>query len=284
MDVEDPVLVLAPQHHSKLKASYQGPYQILEKITPVTYLIDIPRRNGKGHQLHVNMLKKWNTPSASVMAIGVVAEPSEMSDEESEIITWDVNGPNQPTDDLTSEQKRQMKEIMNKREKSFHPVPGKTNQVEQSIRLSQTVSVRRPMYRVPAALHDPVRKELKSILKQGIIEPSTSPWSHSLVPVKKLKIIPMEVGLCGDFQPINVDTLPDPYLMPRTEELLDRIGNVKFISVFDLRKGFYQVPMKDEDKPKTASMSIMGIFQFTRMPFGLKVAPANLSEVNGHPT
>ena len=61
----------------------------------------------------MNMLKKWNTPSASVMAIAVVAEPSEMSDEEGEIITWEVNGPNQPTlsDDLTSKQKQQMKEI-----------------------------------------------------------------------------------------------------------------------------------------------------------------------------
>ena len=64
---------------------------------------------------------------------------------------------------------------MNKREKTFHPVPGKTNIVEHFIRLSQIVPVRRPMYRVQAALQDPVRKELKSMLKQGIIDPSTSP-------------------------------------------------------------------------------------------------------------
>ena len=170
MDVGDSVLVLGSQRHSKLEASYQGPYQILEKVTPVTYLIDVPGRKGKGQQLHVNMLKKWNTPSASVMAIAV-AEPSEMSDDEGEIITWEVNGPNRPirSDDLTSKQKQQMKEILNKREKAFHPVPGKTNLVEHSIRLSQTVPLRRPMYRVPAALQDPVRKELKSMLKQGII-------------------------------------------------------------------------------------------------------------------
>ena len=73
-----------------------------------------------------------------------------------------------------------------------------------------------------------------------------------------------------------MDTLPDPYLMPRTEELLDRIGKAKFISVFDIRKGFYQILMKEEDKPKTAFMSIMGKFQFTRMPFGLKGAPATI--------
>ena len=154
-------MVLAPQRHSKLEASYQGLYQILEKVTPVTYLIDVPGRKGKGQQLHV-MLKKWKTPSASVMAIAVVAEPSEMSDAEGEIITWEVNGPNQPTlsDDLTSKQKQQMKEILNKREKTFHTVPGKTNLVEHSIRLSQTVPVRRPMYRVLAAFQDPVCEEL----------------------------------------------------------------------------------------------------------------------------
>ena len=85
------------------------------------------------------------------------------------------------------------------------------------------------------------------MLKQGIIEPSTSPWSHPPVPVKKLKTIPIEVRLCRDFRPINVDILPEPYLMPRTDELLDRIGNAKFISVFDLQKRFYHVPMKEED-------------------------------------
>ncbi len=166
MDVGDSVLVLSPQCHSKLEASYQEPYQIPEKIMPVTYLIDVPGRKGKGQQLHVNMLKKWNTPSASVMAITVVAEPSEMSDEEGEIIAWEVDVPNQPTlsDDWTSEQKQQMKEIMNKREKAFHPGPGKTNLVEHPIRLSQTVPVRRPMYTVPAALQDPVHKELKLIV------------------------------------------------------------------------------------------------------------------------
>ena len=94
MDMGDSVLVLSPQRHSKLNASYQGAYQILEKIMPVTYLIDVPGRKGKGQQLHVNMFKKWNTPSTSVMAIVVVAELSEMSDEKDEIITWEVNGPN----------------------------------------------------------------------------------------------------------------------------------------------------------------------------------------------
>ena len=67
--------------------------------------------------------------------------------------------------------------------------------------------------------------------------------------------------------------------MPRTKELLERIGNAKFISVLDLRKGFYQVLMKEEDKPKTAFMSIMGTFQFTRMPFGLKGAPATFQRL-----
>ena len=215
------------------------------------------------------------------MAIMVVAEPSKMSDEEGEIITWEVNGPNQPTlsDDLTSEPKQQMKEMMNKREKAFHPVPGMTNLVEHSIRLSQTVLVRTSMYRVPVSLQDPVRKELKLLLKQGLIEPSTTPWSHSLVPVKKLTTMPMAVRLCRDFRPINVDTLLNPYLMPWTEELLDRIGNAKFISVFDLRKGFLSVPMKEEDKPKTAFMSIMGKFQFTRIPFVLEGAPATFQRL-----
>ena len=91
------------------------------------------------------------------------------------------------------------------------------------------------------------------------------------MPVKKLTI-PMEVGLCGDFRPINGDTLPDPYLMPQ-----DRIGNPKFISVFDLRKG-YQVPMKEEDKPKRAFMS-NGKISVYKDAFWVKRAPATFQSI-----
>ena len=69
------------------------------------------------------------------MAIAVVAELSEMSNDKGEIVTWEVNSPNQPTpsDNLTSKQKQQMEEILIKRKTAFLPVIAKINLVENSI-------------------------------------------------------------------------------------------------------------------------------------------------------
>ena len=66
----------------------------------------------------------------------------------------------------------------------------------------------------------------------------------------------------------------DAYPMPRIEEMLDQIGNAHFITTLDLAKGYWQVPMSEEDKEKTAFVSPKGLFQFVTMPFGLCGAPA----------
>ena len=62
--------------------------------------------------------------------------------------------------------------------------------------------------------------------------------------------------------------------MPMLAEIVDRLGACGVISKLDLTKGYYQVRMKEEDQPKTAFCSPYGKFQFTRVPFGLKNAPA----------
>ena len=62
--------------------------------------------------------------------------------------------------------------------------------------------------------------------------------------------------------------------MPRVDELLDAIGGAPFITTLDLAKGYWQVPMTDDDKAKTAFTTPSGLYQFTVMPFGLSGAPA----------
>ena len=63
--------------------------------------------------------------------------------------------------------------------------------------------------------------------------------------------------------------------MPRIDEMLDAIGNAKYISTLDLVKGYWQIPMDKQDCEKTAFSSPLGLFQFTEMPFGLSGAPAS---------
>ena len=87
------------------------------------------------------------------------------------------------------------------------------------------------------------------------------------------------VRLCVDYRRLNPITKFDAYPMPRIEELLDKIGTARYISTMDSATGYWQVPMSDEDREKTAFSSPNGLFHFINMPFGLSGAPATFQRM-----
>ena len=132
--------------------------------------------------------------------------------------------------------------------------------------------IRTPPYRLAPAWRDQLRGEIRTLLEADIIKPSLSPWSSPMVPVKKPD---GSVRLCIDYRKINQVTVPDPYAIPLIEDLLDQLGEARFLSKLDLNKGFYQIPVSEKDQPKTAFCSPWGKYEFKRMPFGLRNAPAS---------
>ena len=116
------------------------------------------------------------------------------------------------------------------------------------------------------------QKYVQEMLDMGIIEPSNSPWAANIVLAAKKDTA--EERPCVDFRRLNDITLFNAYPMPRVDDILTIIGQAKIFTTVDMTKGFMQIAVHPDDRQKTAFHAPDGLFQFVRMPFGLKCAPA----------
>ena len=109
------------------------------------------------------------------------------------------------------------------------------------------------------------------MLNDGVCVPSASPWS-SPVTLKKKK--DGSIRFCIDYRALNALTRRDAYPLPRIDDSLAALGGKTFFSVLDLVSGYWQIPVAERDRSKTAFITADGLFEFKVMPFGLTNAPA----------
>lgn len=154
---------------------------------------------------------------------------------------------------------------------------GCTPLLEHVIRTGDALPIKQRAYPVSPAVQDRMGIQLRRMLELGVIERSFSPWSSPVVLVKK-----KDGGdrLCVDSRKLNSVTERDSYPLPRVSEILDRLGKSNYLSKIDLKDAFWQIPLSEESKPKTAfSVPGNGLFQFTRLPFGLHNAAQGLQRL-----
>ena len=107
------------------------------------------------------------------------------------------------------------------------------------------------------------------MLDMGIIRRSNSPWASPL------HMVPKDSGSwrpCGDYRRLNSISTPDKYpIPPIMQDFLGRLEGSIIFSKIDLMRGYHQIPVNEDDIPKTAVITSFGLFEYTRMPLASKM-------------
>ena len=135
--------------------------------------------------------------------------------------------------------------------------------------------LRQPYRRQNPAVRREEMAQVQQMLSSNVIRPSNSPWASPVVMVRKKD---GSLRFCVDFRQLNAATVKDAHPLPRIDDLLDALHGAKWFSTLDLKSGYWQVPIAEQDKEKTAFRTSSGqLFEFNQVPFGLCNAPATFS-------
>jgi len=169
---------------------------------------------------------------------------------------------------LSERQRQQIHEMIKEFPNLFSDIPGETDAVEHEITLTNSDIPNQRPYRVPQASLELMKREVQELVDLGIVRESNSPFASPALLVKKDG--GTAVRMVVDYRLLNSATLNDPYPMRRVDDTLDQIGKARFLTGLDLSKGYLQVKLKEESIPKSAFVTPFGLFEYTRMSFGLK--------------
>ncbi|CAM4531554.1 unnamed protein product [Lepidochelys kempii] len=173
-------------------------------------------------------------------------------------------------------QRQQIQELCTSYAPTFSATPGLTERAYHSIDTGNAHPIRVQPYRVSPQAKTAIEREIQNMLQMGVIRPSESAWASPVVLVPKPD---GEIRFCVDYRKLNAVTRPDNYPMPRTDELLEKLGWAQFISTLDLTKGYWQVPLDESAKERSAFTTQVGLYEFNVLPFGLRNAPATFQRL-----
>ncbi|XP_062404413.1 uncharacterized protein LOC134094507 [Sardina pilchardus] len=180
---------------------------------------------------------------------------------------------------LLENEQEQVRAFLLKHESVFSAFEGDlgcTNLIAHEIPLLDDKPVRQRYRRLPPSDYDAVKAHLRQLLDSQVIRESSSPYASPIVIVRK------KCGglrMCVDYRQLNSKTRKDAFPLPRIEESVDALSGAQWFSTLDLASGYNQVPVIEQDRPKTAFCTPFGLFEFNRMAFGLCNAPSTFQRL-----
>ena len=155
----------------------------------------------------------------------------------------------------------------------FTEIPEKASVIEHKIDLTYDCPIRCKPYPLPYAKRGEIREEIKSMMDTGVVREFSSPYASPLVVVKKKD---GSNRMCVVYRKLNLVTVADPAPMTTAEDLFGKLGKCQYYSTIDLSKGYWQIPVAEEDIHKTAFLTPNDCYEFLRMPFAMKNSGATL--------
>ena len=131
------------------------------------------------------------------------------------------------------------------------------------------------MYHASPQKREIIDEQLNTWFEQDVIEPSKSPWSAPVVIAYRNG----KPRFCVDYRKLNAATIPDEFPIPRQSDILASLSGAQVLSSLDALSGFTQLELAEEDIEKTAFRTHRGLFQFKRLPFGLRNGPSIFQRV-----
>ena len=259
----DKVLALLPIPGRPLQARYFGPYTIDKKTSDLNYIINTPERRKNKQMCHVNMLKEYfdrdSFISKPITVVNTVPQESNVFEPEVNSDFVDKSDPglsklensdilrnlNNKLSHLEPSQQEELKQLIHEYEHLFPDIPTRTDKIYHDVIVEDSKPIKQHPYRMNPLKRKYLQDEVKYLLENDFIEPSQSNYSSPCI------LVPKSNGakrMCTDYRKVNSVTKTDSFPIPRIDDCIDKVGNSKYVTKFDLLKGFWQVPLTDRAK------------------------------------